>query len=225
MNNLVGGKSSYDFSLYMTLDCLSISVILPISCLKVPHSRKHKEDGELSGTTFLQCEKGLKRITSYCLSQGKKACATEMLLDIREFTQGGVYWKGGNACSAVTAKLVLLLSQLLLRPGSFAQFNLSWAFHIFASKPCLWRQRRELGGCHTNVTFYEQDNCSKKVFFFLFWQALNPWPGSPCPPTPPPHSTEMDTANFCLRPALAAEPTRRETACALISKIFMSCFG
>lgn len=63
------------------------------------------------------------------------------------------------------------------------------------------------------------------LFSSFFWQAFNPWPGSSCPPAPPPHSTEMDTANFCLRPALAMEPTRRETACALISKIFMSCFG
>lgn len=38
-----------------------------------------------------------------------------------------------------------------------------------APKPCLWRQKRGRGSCHANVTFYEQDNCSKKGFFLLFF--------------------------------------------------------
>lgn len=54
------------------------------------------------------------------------------------------------------------MSSWFLRPGPFAQFNPHWAFHIFAPKLCLGRQKQGLGGCHTDVTFYEQDNCCKK---------------------------------------------------------------
>lgn len=87
-------------------------------------------------------------------------------------------------------------------------------------------KNRSLVAAMQMLDFKSKTTAVKRAFlFFNFWQAFSPWLRSPCPLAPPPHSTEMDTENFCLRPALATEPTRRETACALKSKIFMSCFG
>lgn len=98
-------------------------------------------------------------------------------------------------------------------------------FHIFAPKPCLWRKKQSWRlPCKCHILQARQF-LQQNLFFFFFLAGFQSMAWVSMPPVPPPHSTETDTANFCLRPALAKEPTRRETACALISKIFMSCFG
>lgn len=98
-------------------------------------------------------------------------------------------------------------------------------FPDLCSKAVFIKKKTILAAAMQMSHFTSKTISPTKSFFFFFLAGFQSMAWVSMPPVPPPHSTETDTANFCLRPALAKEPTRRETACALISKIFMSCFG
>lgn len=145
---------------------------------------------------------------------------SSVVLDIRESMQGGMYGEGGNVfCPHPGIAFVV--------KSAAEAWSLSPIQPTLLQSPVYEDKNGDVAAAMQMSHFMSKTIALRRAFFFFFffWQALNPWPGSPCPPAPPPHSTEMDPANFCQRPALATQPTRRETACALISKIFMSCFG